>query len=62
MSQDRMHVTLVKREDVIGPLPVGERIEYQFAPDTPTDVARVGAFRRLKRDCPTENPMCWEAV
>jgi hypothetical protein len=58
-SDERVRVCLVKHESLFGALDVGAQYEATFPRSTPPDVARFQTFRKLKRDHPDENPMCW---
>jgi len=60
--QSGQWVRLVKTEDLFGVAPIGKRVEYRFDPEVPADDLMWRALRRLKRDLPDENPLCWKAV
>jgi hypothetical protein len=51
-------VTLVKRTGASGRLPVGETFEWTFK-DRPVEMARVAAFRAMRREYPTEILQDW---
>lgn len=53
------YVRLVKTSGVLGPAPVGEQFEARFPLEMPrVDQERI-AYRKLGRERPGENPMCW---
>lgn len=54
-------IRLVKTDDVTGPAAIGTVYEAKFsrARATTREDAHVRAYRMLKRDRPSENPMSW---
>jgi hypothetical protein len=55
-------ITLRKKHDGFGGLPKGSEYRAVFREERSPHDAAERAFRMLKRDRPSENPMAWEFI
>jgi hypothetical protein len=60
IDTQKARVLLVKVSGALGQAPVGEQYQALFRSDVPRNEQVHRAYRMLKRERPSENPMCWE--